>query len=107
MSEHVEVRPYFLPDERYPSLIGVRVGGDKHETAYVSKGELMCVMDENVKLREQGARLFDKTLELGTENAELRKLMAKMAREYECGYLTLPQRLADRMRELGVEVDGC
>lgn len=37
------------------------------------------------------------------ENAELRKLVAKMAHEYGCGHLTLPQRLADRMRELGIE----
>lgn len=30
---------------------------------------------ENDRLREQGARLFDKTLELGTENAKLRELL--------------------------------
>ncbi|MBO7674442.1 MAG: hypothetical protein J6S63_05480 [Atopobiaceae bacterium] len=30
---------------------------------------------ENAKLREQGSRLFDKTLELGTENAKLRELL--------------------------------
>lgn len=30
---------------------------------------------ENAKLREQGARLFDKTLELGAENAKLRELV--------------------------------
>jgi hypothetical protein len=60
---------------------------------------------ENAKLREQGARLFDKALELGTENDRLRELVRDMACEYECGYLTLPQWLADRMRELGAEVD--
>lgn len=31
------------------------------------------LQSENSKLREQGARLFDKTLELGTENAKLRE----------------------------------
>lgn len=39
------------------------------------------------------------------ENAKLRELVRDMACEYECGYLTLPQWLADRMRELGVD-DG-
>lgn len=39
------------------------------------------------------------------ENAKLRKLAKDIACEYECGYLTLPQWLADQMRELGVEVD--
>ena len=48
---------------------------------------------------------LDKIAELGQENAKLRELVADMAREYECGYLKLPQRLADRMRELRVGVD--
>ena len=42
---------------------------------------------------------------LHRENAKLRELVRDMACEYECGYLTLPRWLADRMRELGVEVD--
>ena len=41
---------------------------------------------------------------LDYENAKLRELVKDMVCEYECGYLTLPQWLADRMCELGVEV---
>ena len=33
---------------------------------------------ENAKLWEQGARLFDKTLELSTDNAKLRELVQAM-----------------------------
>lgn len=70
---------------------------------------------ENRKLREQGERLFDKTLELGTENDRLRELV-RIAGTYcvngLCGkddgcplYLGKPYcALHDRMRELGVEV---
>lgn len=43
-------------------------------------------------------------MRLREQNAELRELVRDMACEYECSYLTLPQWLADRMREL--EVDG-
>jgi len=43
-------------------------------------------------------------MRLREQNAELRELVRDMACEYECGYLTLPQWLADRMREL--KVDG-
>lgn len=42
-----------------------------------SKAQVLAPYDlaaENAKLREQGERLFDKTLELGTENAKLREL---------------------------------
>ena len=42
--------------------------------------------------------------QLQAENDKLRELVRDVACEYECGYLTLPQWLADRMRELGVEV---
>ena len=87
-------------------------------------GELckLCEREaENRKLREQGARLFDKTLELGTENAKLRELV----RDYEhcnmhadcdrCEYdgttsthcpLSPCVPDIDELRELGVEVDG-
>lgn len=34
------------------------------------------LLDDNANLREQGARLFDKTLELRTENAKLREKLA-------------------------------
>ena len=61
------------------------------------------------KLREQGARMFDKTLELGTENAKLRELIRDMWSEgmCECGSLgkcaTCMYEYPTRMRELGVE----
>lgn len=45
--------------------------------------ELDELRDENAKLREQGARLFDKTLELGTENSKLRELCKLCEREAE------------------------
>lgn len=72
--------------------------------------ELRCSVHreraEADKLREQGERLFDKTLELGTENAKLRELVRDM---YEMAYPEYPSAFeaafADRMRELGVEVD--
>ena len=38
---------------------------------------------ENAKLREQGARLFDKTLELGTENAGLQERIENQRRKLE------------------------
>ena len=76
------------------------------------------ILGENAQLREQGARLFDKTLELGTENAKLRKLINVMAycmqgfRDCDgcavngaAGVVTAPSGcdwLRDRMRELGV-----
>ena len=75
----IEIQSYFAEGERYPALIGVRAQGDEYETAYVSKSELVDALDENAKLLEQGARLFDKTLELGTENAKLRELARKLA----------------------------
>lgn len=66
--------------------------------------------DENAKLREQGARLFDKTLELGTENDKLRELVRDMWHEgaFEPGAYCVPEAygLAERTRELGIEVDG-
>ena len=46
---------------------------------------------ENTELREQGARLFDKTLELETENAKLREDMEDLE-----GY---DQMLRDRLRQ--------
>lgn len=74
---------------------------------------------ENAKLREQGVRLFDKTLKLGTENAELRELMRDT---YDCicemyrymdGRYAYEDAEADyaygpilkRMRELGIEAN--
>lgn len=57
------------------------------------------MMDEIAAERQEQ---FD---QLRAENAKLRELVRDMACEYECGYLTLPQWLADRMRELGIEVE--
>ena len=85
---NVEVRPYFVKGERYPSLIGVRAEGDEYETAYVSKSELADALVENAKLRE---------------------LVRDMWREgaFEAGacYVEAAGRLEERTRELGVEVD--
>ena len=56
---------------------------------------------ENDKLREQGERLFDKTLELATENDKLRGLMRELLTDpdaWDYDYLKY------RMCELGVEV---
>ena len=64
---------------------------------------------ENAKLREQGARLFDKTLELGTENELLRELVRDMWRDGMCecdefgACAECEYHFTDRMRELGVD----
>ena len=50
---------------------------DTEKAALEKRIDELC--QENERLREQGARLFDKTLELGTENAKLRELVARMA----------------------------
>ena len=50
---------------------------DAERAALERRIDELC--QENERLREQGARLFDKTLELGTENAKLRELVARMA----------------------------
>ena len=44
---------------------------DTEKAALEKRIDELC--QENERLREQGARLFDKTLELGTENAKLRE----------------------------------
>lgn len=75
------------------------------------EGKVRRLEREIAKLREQGERLLDKTLELGTNNAKLRELVRYA---YECaihsdhatcddcrrmnGYCILEQ----RMSELGV-----
>ena len=65
---------------------------------------------ENAKLRKQGARLFDKMLELGTENAKLRELLAELyqcSRQCGCDRCGYKDGCAmfDRMAQMGVEVD--
>lgn len=73
-------------------------------------GELCTERDrlkkENAKLREQSERLFDKTLELATENSKLRELVLVM-----WDVALHPQLFGDgsyllgRMRALGIEVE--
>lgn len=41
----VQVTPYFLSGERYPSLIGVKVDGDEHEIAYVKKSDMAIAVE--------------------------------------------------------------
>lgn len=81
----VEITPYFVPDERYPSLIGVRADGDEYETAYVNKHELMSAMRERDEL--------------------CRDLYATLL-EYGCMPNTHRADYGWRLRELGIEVDG-
>lgn len=51
--------------------------------------EIENLQAENVKLREQSERLFDKTLELATENNKLRELCKLCEREAENAKLRL------------------
>ena len=89
-------------------------------------------LDENAKLRKQGERLFDKTLELGTDNAKLQeeneRFIVKLNAEHiarqnvESDNAKLRELVKDiyvdmwalgewlepyeqRMRDLGIEVD--
>lgn len=43
MSDHetIQVNPYFAEGERYPNFIGVKVGDDEYETAYVKKSDMV------------------------------------------------------------------
>lgn len=71
---------------------------------------LGSLAEDSIKLQKQGERLFDKTLELSTENAKLRKLARlllwgidnDMPRYEE---LAWTQKVNVLVRELGVEVD--
>lgn len=78
------------------------LGSEEVTRAYVLAGELGEIIEkleaENAKLREQGARLFDKTLELGTENAKLRELAQYI---YDEGYGD--DWFAEQAAELGIE----
>ena len=92
------------------------------EDAYESSDDVEPIANptlieaENAKLREQGALLFDKTLELGTENAKLRELVSGLeycVRASVCDYCcplydpsgTDHRRCESLERELGIEVD--
>ena len=71
-----------------------------------ARAEIERLQAENSELREQGERLFDKTLELGTENSQLRELVAEIwpIAEY-AGYEHELSRARELMRELGYEED--
>lgn len=103
---------------------------------WVAHSEYMKLKDENNKLLEQSERLFDKTLELATENSKLREelesvgtaaylygrsdikaendKLRELVRDMVlnmggCALHGNPLRLREfmaRARELGVEVDG-
>lgn len=64
---------------------------------------------ENAKLQEKAARLFDKTLELATKNVKLQELVEDMWLEGafapDACYVET-DRLEERTRELGIEVDA-
>lgn len=67
------------------------------------------IMGENAKLQKQAARLFDKTLELATKNAKLQELVEDMWLEgaFAPGACYVEtDRLEERTRELGIEVDA-
>ena len=86
------------------------------DTILELRGSVHRERAEADRLREQGARLFDKTLELGTENARLRELVRHMnicLEHYEpdgsvgCEHCPLNNDVGNcdyeqRMRELGV-----
>lgn len=100
----------------------------EHCPACKNVADLQEALAENAKLREQSERLFDKTLELATENSKLRELCKLCEREAEnaklrelvqdmwhegmceCGSLgkcaACMYEYPTRMHELGVEVDA-
>lgn len=58
------------------------------------------------RLREQGARLFDKTLEMGTENAKLREFATETWELLTCNEPNFVwSGLQEKACELGIEVD--
>ena len=88
------------------------------DTIWELRGSVHRERAEADRLREQGARLFDKTLELGTENAKLRELVLKLHanlrnRETILELMGMPpseaakdevRAIIDKCNELGVEV---
>lgn len=108
---------YTIPKEEYRALVA---------KLNEMRLDMSNLMSENAKLREQGERLFDKTLELATENEKLRELVRELwncALQYHrfdvyrheigvdgCGIDCTANgegccacKLEQRMRELGVE----
>lgn len=47
---------------------------ESYVTAPPLENQLLEALDENEKLKDYGARLFDKTLELGADNTKLREI---------------------------------
>jgi hypothetical protein len=72
------------------------------ECIYITKDAANALFDEaeaeNAKLQKQGARLFDKTLELAGENHKLREQMAEWKRVAES-----KQDIIDHMRDANAE----
>ena len=75
-------------------------------------GRICDLEAENAKLREQGERLFDKTLEMGTENTKLRGLVRAAwkcvhtgASCSDCRLIAGGCTLQSAMCELGIEED--
>lgn len=84
------------------------------------EADIESLKAKNTKLQEQGERLFDKTLELGTENSKLLELVARLMGHvkyppcdgcsFECDGTDLTRCdewsfMEADARELGVEVD--
>ena len=63
------------------------------------------LMAENAKLREQGERLFDKTLELSTENDRLRELLQRTWNVFHDATGREFDAVKRDLREFGVEVN--
>lgn len=81
---------------------------DTEKAALERRIDELC--QENERLREQGARLFDKTLELGTENAKLREFASEafyMSFNFYHGAGTAEdlRELTGEYRELGIEAE--
>ena len=76
---------------------------DKDALIYLADVRIDELESENAKLREQGERLFNKALEMKTENAKLRLLVRHLIRA------THPADRAELIAnaaELGIEVDA-
>ena len=74
------------------------------QMAYIeAEREVVRLESKNAKLREQGARLFDKTLELATENATLRELVLALA---DCRNTTCDDCVRWDYPEGGCSLDG-
>lgn len=100
LQELVKDAPKFVSMER----------GELVAYAYAMYAAGVKMDAENDKLREQGARLFDKTLELGTDNAKLRKLVLDALTTISwctidcCPSDNKKRELNERARVLGIEV---